>query len=169
MLTTVNCYLLWGFTWLQFLTTFFSFSYRGRNLSFYTVSGDPLGFTIPEMFFGFSVALAVYAVCAVVGGTWRTPRLWKRILAVGLFVIIAIGASITNLHLRHYSYNQALEWREDLEEDCRRYLRIYNNTGEAWALESLEWERRMLRVHVADIRIYEDKYKLDRTKPNKSE
>ncbi len=36
MLTAANCYLLWAFTWLQFVSTIAYFSYRGTNLGFYT-------------------------------------------------------------------------------------------------------------------------------------
>lgn len=32
MLTAANCYLLWSFFWLQFVTSFATFSYQGWNL-----------------------------------------------------------------------------------------------------------------------------------------
>lgn len=47
MLTALNCYVLWGLTWLQFLTTLGCFYYNGLNLWFYVVTGHPLGLTIP--------------------------------------------------------------------------------------------------------------------------
>ncbi len=160
MLTAVNCFLLWGFAWLQFVTMFSCFSYQGRNLWFWTVIGKSFGFTIPESFLGVSIGMVLFAVCAVAGGTWRTPRLWKRLLTVSIFAAIVLGFSLMNLHLRHYSYDMALAAKEDLRRSYHRNLTLHYNSEDLSTLQWLDWERSMLEDLNAQIRLYEQKYRL---------
>ena len=163
MLTAANCYLLWSFTWLNFVTALGHFSYRGRNLRFYTATGEPFGFSIPEMFFGFSIALVIFAVSAVLGGTWRTPRLWKRLLAVTIFAAITLGASILNLHLRHYCYDRALESREHWQLNYQRNLSQDYDPYDPFGTErksSLEWALRSYTDLDFQIKTYEGRYGL---------
>jgi hypothetical protein len=158
MLTVANCYLLWGFTWLQFVITLSCFSYKGKNLWFYTEVGEPLGLTIPESFLVFSIALSVFALCAVVGATWRTPRLWKRIFTVCIFAGIAVGLSCLNRHLRHYSYARAVESRAVSFKDYHRSLTVNNNSTDEWAIQSLEWQRQELQEYDLHLSKYRSRF-----------
>jgi len=139
MLTAVNCFVLWGFTWLQFLTNLMCFTQRGHGLWFYVVRGEPLGLTIPEAFFGFSVALSVFALGAVIGSTWKVPRMWKRLLCVCLFAGMATGLASLSLHLRHFSYEQAVAYRDELSREYQGWLREGENDGfSEWLGQRLE-------------------------------
>lgn len=164
MLTVANCYLLWGLTWLQFVTTLGCFSFSGRNLWFYTVNGEPLGMTIPESFFAFSIALSVFAVAAVMGATWNTPRLWKRLFAVCLFAGMAIGLSCLSLHLRHYSYDRAIESHAEAHRIYYRKLTIHYNSTDDWIVQDLEWARRVVEEYDAQLQQYREKYDLPQAK-----
>lgn len=158
MLTAVNCFLLWGLTWLQFVISLGNFSYRGTNLWFYVVEGEPLGMTIPETFLAFSIALSIFAVGAVVGGTRSEPRLWKRILAVGIFAAIAVGMSCMNVHLRHYSHGQAMKFRAAAMEDYHRNLTMKYDSTDPWDVEWLEWQRRVVDGYDRDLDLYQERY-----------
>lgn len=160
MLTAANCYLLWSFFWLQFVTSFATFSYQGWNLGPYIEDVSPFGVSLPELFAFFSVALALFALVAVIGGTRRTPRLWKRIVAVSVFTTITIGFSFTVLHLRHYAYGQALASRAALQERYHRNLVVNNDSKDESTAFWLEWERKTLEEDTARIRRYEEKYRL---------
>ena len=162
MVTAVNCFLLWSFTWFQFLIQLSTFSYRGWNLSPYTTTAEPFGVSTPKLFFGFSVALSVFAVTAVVGGTRSTPKLWKRLLAVSIFATIVIGFSGTILHLRHYSYRQALSHREFLQKRYDSQQLVHSDDSDdqqRW----LELDRNRIRHLDAMIRRYEESYDIPRS------
>lgn len=163
MLTAANCYLLWGLTWLQFVIILTGFSYRGLNLWFYSAAGEPLGMTIPESFLAFSIALSVFAVGAVTAATWHVPRLWKRMFTVSLFAVMAIGLSCLSLHLRHYSYAQALEFRAESHRTYHRNLTINYDSTDDWTVQWLEWDRRVVEEYDEQLRQYRKKYGL--TKP----
>lgn len=160
LLTAMNCYLLWGFTWVQFVASLSCFSYRGRNLGFYAVTPEPFGMTVPETFLLFSIALSVFSLCAVSVGTWRSPRLWKRVFAVGIFVGIAIGFSSLNLHLRHYCYAQALVYRAQAHETYHRNLVTNYDSDDRSVVQWLEWDRRVVEDYDEDIRLYREKHGL---------
>lgn len=96
----------------------------------------------------------------MIGGTRRTPRLWKRIVAVSVFATITIGFSFTVLHLRHYAYGQALASRAALQERYHRNLVVNNDSKDESTAFWLEWERKTLEEDTARIRRYEEKYRL---------
>lgn len=160
MITAANCYLLWSFTWLQFVTSLSTFSYQGKNLGFYTVDADPFGVSLPELFASFSVALALFALVGVIGRTRQTPRLWKRIVAVSVFATITIGFSFTVLHLRHYAYGQALALRAALQERYHRNLVVNYDSKDESTVFWLEWESQSLEEQTEWIRRYEKNYRL---------
>jgi hypothetical protein len=168
MLTAANCYILWAFFWLQFVTSFATFSYQGRNLGPYTLDVSPFGVSLPELFASFSVALALFALVGVIGGTRWTPRLWKRIVAVSVFAAITIGFSFTVLHLRHYAYGQALASRAALQERYHRNLVVNYDSKDESTVFWLEWERRSLEEQTEWIRRYERKYGLPPGIPSSS-
>lgn len=158
MLTAANCYLLWMLTWLQFLVTLVTFSYKGKNLWFYTASGEAFGLTIPELFLVFSIALSVFAACAVAGATWQVPRLWKRLLAVIIFAGIAIGFSCVNLQLRHYIYVRALESYAERHDNYHRNLMSNYNSSDEWRIQDLEREKNFLEGYDSHLKQYREKY-----------
>ena len=158
MLTAFNSYMLWIFTWLQFVITLSGFSYSGRNLWFYTEIIDPFGLNIPDTFFVFSILLSVFAVSAVIGSTRKTPRLWKRIFCVSLFAGFAIGLSILNQHLRHYTYSRAIESRDVVHDEYRYNLRVNHNTADYSEMQFLEWQRRLIKEYDTQISRYRMKY-----------
>lgn len=166
MLTAANSYMLWAFAWVQFVTNVAASSYSGRDLTWYTMKAEPFGFTIPEIYLGFSIALVVFSLCAVVGGTWRTPRLWKRLLTVLIFASITLGFSLITLHLRHYCYERALSWRKHLHWMHRSSIVAYEHTKDASMLDSINWDRQALERHEEQIRRYEEKYHLPRSASN---
>ena len=158
MLTTVNCYLLWSLSWLQFVTTFSNFTSSGDNLTFYAISGEPLGLSIPESFLFTSIALSAFAISAVVGATFRVPRLWKRLLTVCVFSVIAIGFSCINLHLRHYCYAQALRCQDEVMRLQYQRQIVYGNSTDHSILERLERGRQRLATYDELLRKYRSKY-----------
>ena len=160
MLTAVNAYLLWALTWLQFVTTLAVFSYRGFNLWFYSVRSDPFGLSIPEGFFVASIALSIFSLCAVIGGTTEEPRLWKRVFTIALFAGLSIGASCLNLHLRHYCYKQALHFRGEAFIRYHRNLTVDYDSNDQWRKDRLEWDRHVLERYDEQIRLYRDRYGL---------
>lgn len=163
MLTVANCYLLWGLTWLQFVTTLGSFSYEGRNLWFYSTTGEPLGLTIPESFLVLSLLLSAFAVCAVVGATWRVPRLWKRLFTVCLFAGMAIGLSCLSLHLRHYSYAQALESRAVAHRIYHRNLTTSYNSTDHDLVMRIEWSWQVVEEYDSQLHNYQERYGLSKS------
>jgi hypothetical protein len=108
----------------------------------------------------FSFALALFAVGAVIGVARRTPRLWKRLLAVSIFAAITIAFSVTVLHLRHYIYHQALESRTILQQSYHRNLVLNYDSKDESTVFWLEWERQSLEEQTEWIRRYEEKYRL---------
>lgn len=160
MITAVNCFLLWAFTWLQFVITLSSFSYHGENLWFYTVTDEHFHMTIPELFLAFSLALSLFAIVAVMGATWKEPRLWKRVLAVSIFAIIAIGLSGSNLHLRHFCYEQAVAQRTELMQFYRRAVSANYQTANPDTLNNLTWSKEKLFSHDRILHDYRKKYGL---------
>ncbi len=161
MLTALNAYSLWSLTWLQFVTTLACFAYDGSNLWFYTTSSDPFQLSIPEGFLAFSIALSVFALCAVLGGTRRVPRLWKRVFVVSLFIGFAIGFSCLNLHLRHYCYAQALHFREEALDRYHRNLTVNYDSDDPWTTSMLEWDREVFERYDKGIRAYRERYGLE--------
>ncbi|MFC7339673.1 hypothetical protein ACFQY0_20985 [Haloferula chungangensis] len=160
LLTTVNCYLLWGLTWFQFVITLSCFSYSGRNLWFYALEPETFGLSVPETFLAFSIALSVFALCAVSVGTWRTPRLWKRLIIVGIFVAITLGFSCLNLHLRHYCYAQALFYRDQAQAKYHQNLVLNYDSEDEWVVQSLEWDQQIVDEYNEGIRLYREKFVL---------
>lgn len=160
MLTALNAYSLWSLTWLQFVTTLAFFAYDGSNLWFYAVRSYPFGLSIPEGFLAFSIALSVFALCAVVGGTWGVPRLWKRVFTVSLFVGFAIAFSCLNLHLRHYCYAQALHFRQEALDRYHRNLTVNYDSDDPWTTSMLEWDREVFERYDKEIRAYRERYGL---------
>ncbi len=161
MLTALNCYVLWGLTWLQFLTTLGCFYYNGLNLWFYVVTGHPLGLTIPESFLAFSIALSLFAIGAVTGSTLRAPRLWKRLLTVGVFAALAIGLSCFNLHLRHLSYRRAIDTRAEILRGFGGHPASGSDPGNEWLAQDLQWRRSAVERYDELLSQYRAKYGLD--------
>jgi len=158
MLTAFNSYMLWCFTWLHFVITLSSFSSRGSNLWFYTEVIDPFGLNIPETFLVISILLSVFAVSAVIGSTWKSPRLWKRVFCVCLFAGFAISFSIINLHLRHYCYLRALELRSKAHNEYIYSPRINYGDNVHYEEHFLKWQRSIIEEYDAQIRRYGIKY-----------
>lgn len=158
MLTAVNSYLLWAFAWLQFCVAVATFSYRGTNLWYYTEASDPLGLSVADAFWGISIALSVFAVTAVVGATWKMPRLWKRIVCVGIFAGIVIGFSGLVRHLRYFSYAAAMGERNELRERYQRLLAVHYASTDPEVLAELKWRKDEVKRYDERIRRYEDKY-----------
>ncbi len=164
MLTAGNSYLLWAFTWFQFVILLSLFSYRGNNLWLYTLSTEPTGLTIPELFLTISIALSVFAVAAVTGATGKTPRLWKRMFTVGLFAFFAIGLSCLNLHFRHYSYTAALRARGLAFEIYHRNLVVNYQSTDRDIQQALQWDKLAVDQYDKVISEYEEKYQIEVTK-----
>ena len=158
MLTAANSYLLWAFTWIQFVVTVATFSYRGLNLLFYVENAPPFDHTLPELFLGFSVALSLFAITAITGATCRTPRFWKRLLTVGIFAAIGIGFSCLNLHLRHYSYASAILAREMHQAMWIRLSRSHVGDTDSDLQHAIEEQRRWMDQYATSIALYEKKY-----------
>lgn len=158
MLTAANAYLLWAFTWLQFVVTMATFSYHGQNLWFYTENAPPFQRTIPELFLAFSIALALFSLTAITGSTWRTPRLWKRLLTVGIFAACAIGFSCLNLHLRHESYASAIRAHQFHQARWIEFSRASIHSTDEYLLENTAWERGLMEQYEANISRYEKKF-----------
>lgn len=159
-LTAANCTLLWVIAWLQFLVMRLCFAFNGRNLWFYALEPPTFGLTIPETFLAFSIALSVFAIVAVAAGTRGVPRLWKRLFTVGLFAFFAIGLSLVNLHLRHYSYRQALFFREQAQASYHRQLVLHYDSSDSWEIQRLEWRQELVEDYDREIRRYREKYGL---------
>lgn len=160
MICAVNCYLLWAFTWFQFLMNFVTFSIRGRNLPFYTAKTEPFGVSLPELFLALSIILSLFAICSVIGRTRTTPRLWKRLLAVMIFATIAIWSSCLSLHLRHYSYERALIGRDLAFEEYHWHLTTdpYGDNDKEFSMT--KWHLKRVEEFDSQILNYEKKYDL---------
>jgi hypothetical protein len=116
--------------------------------------------TVPETFIAFSMALSVFSLGAVSVGTWRTPRLWKRVFTVGIFVAITLGFSCLNLHLRHYCYAQALFYRDQAQARYHRNLVLNYDSEDEWVVQLLEWDQQVVEQYDEGIRLYREKFGL---------
>lgn len=93
--------------------------------------------TVAESFLVFSVALSVFAACAVTGATLRMPRQWKRLIAVCIFASMAIGLACLSLHLRHYSFERALESRAEAYRNYSGWIAA--GSTDPFVVDQLEW------------------------------
>ncbi len=156
MIAVVNCFMLWSLTWLQFLINFAFFSYEGHNLWFYITSTIFFGLTVPELFLLLSIVLSFFSVGAVIFGTRQAPKLWKRIVMVSIFSSITIGISLISLHLRHFSYQAAVN---SFEFTSQRYERnLASDSKKDWLIEYLHLEKKNLEQSAENIQKYEVKY-----------
>lgn len=160
MLTALNSYLIWGLFWLHFVIALSTFSYRGLNLWYYTTEASPFNRSIPEIFLGFLIAASTFSFIAVIGGTGNTPRLWKRLVPVLIISTIAIGFSLLILHLRHNSYERAIEFRSVRLDDYHRNLVTHHDEEDKRRTYWLDRDLKRLAEMDAAIFSYEEKYRL---------
>ena len=159
-LCALNCYLVWAFFWFQFLVTFCTFSYKGRNLYYYSIKPAPFGRSIPELFFAFSIALSIFACLAIIGGTYKTPKLWKRLLPLAIFSTISIGFSHLVLNHRHTTYQQALWLRENWLTEYHRDLVTHHDDEDTNRSFWLDDQLRRIAQLDSEILSYEEKYQI---------
>ena len=74
-----------------------------------------------------------------------------------MFVAITLGFSCLNLHLRHYSYTQALAYRPLAQEKYHRNLVLNYDSDDEWTVQMLEWDRQFVDEYDKDIRLYREK------------
>ncbi len=149
-----------SFFWFQFVITFATFSYIGRNLWYYVEEPAPFGRSVPELFFAVSIALSGFAFAAVIGGAIKTPRLWKRLVPIIIFSTVTIGFSSIILNYRHVSYAQSLWLREERLNDYHRNLVTHHDEEDWIRTHSLDQDLKRLAQMDATISAYEKKYDL---------
>jgi hypothetical protein len=160
MLTALNCQLLVSFFWFQFVINLCTFSHIGRHFWYYVEEPTPFGRSIPELFFAVSIALSGFAFAAVIGGTIKTPRLWKRLVPIVIFSTVTIGFSSIILNYRHVSYAQSLWLREEGLNDYNRNLVTHHDEEDWIRTHWLDQDLKRLAQMDATISAYEKKYDL---------
>lgn len=161
MITAVNCYALWSLSWMFLVFQTPMFSYRGRNLGFSYVYENLFELTIPQLFLFYAVALSIFSIVSTVLWTYKFPNLWKRIYAVSIFAIIAMGLPLWIISLREYTYEKALEEKFQLEANYNEQLLLeaeHKIHGYIDDNPYSEWIKQDQQYHDEEIRLYELKY-----------